>query len=129
MDLRGLFEHSQHMQEFQAGTTIFTEGTPGDVVYVIMDGEIEVLVQDKLLDVLGPGDILGEMALIDSQSRSATALARTACRMAVVDERRFLYMVQQTPLFSLHVMRVLAQRLRRTLEIVERGQAARPSPA
>lgn len=129
MDLRGLFEHSQHMQEFQAGTTIFTEGTPGDVVYVIMDGEVEVLVRNKLLDVLRPGDILGEMALIDAQSRSATAMAKTACRMAVIDEKRFLYMVQQTPLFSLHVMRVLVQRLRQTLEFLERDQAAKSSHA
>lgn len=129
MDLRGLFEHSQHMQEFQAGTTIFTEGTPGDVVYVIMDGEVEVLVRNKLLDVLRPGDILGEMALIDAQSRSATAMAKTACRMAVIDEKRFLYMVQQTPLFSLHVMRVLVQRLRQTLEFPERDQAAKSSHA
>jgi CRP/FNR family cyclic AMP-dependent transcriptional regulator len=129
MDLRGLFEHSQHTQEFQAGTTIFTEGTPGDVVYVIMDGEVEVQVQNKLLDVLRPGDILGEMALIDAQARSATAIARTACHMAVIDEKRFLYMVQQTPLFSLHVMRVLAQRLRRTLEILERNSAAKINQA
>jgi CRP-like cAMP-binding protein len=116
------------MQEFQAGTTIFMEGTPGDVVYVIMDGEVEVLARNKLLDVLRPGDILGEMALIDAQSRSATAVARTACRMAVIDEKRFLYMVQQTPLFSLHVMRVLAQRLRQTLDL-ERGQSAKSSHA
>jgi CRP-like cAMP-binding protein len=117
MNLRGLFEHSPHLQEFQAGTTIFVEGTPGDVLYVILDGEVEVLVRNKLLDVLSPGEIVGEMALIDTQARSATAVAKTACRMAVIDEKRFLYMVQQTPLFSLHVMRVLVQRLRKTLEM------------
>jgi CRP-like cAMP-binding protein len=125
MNLSGLFEHSQHIQEFQAGTTIFNEGTPGDVLYVILNGEVEVLVQTTLLEVLGPGEILGEMALIDSESRSATAVAKSACRMAVIDENRFLYMVQQTPLFALHVMRVLAHRLRRTLQIVERNVAVK----
>jgi CRP-like cAMP-binding protein len=123
MDLRGLFEHSEHVQEFHKGATIFSEGTPGDVLYVIMDGVVEVQVQNKFLEILGPGEILGEMALIDSQSRSATAIANSACRLAVIDEKRFLEMVQQTPLFSLHLMRVLAQRLRRTLEIIERGAA------
>jgi CRP/FNR family transcriptional regulator, cyclic AMP receptor protein len=117
MNLSGLFEHSEHVQEFQTGTTIFTEGTPGDVVYVILDGEVEIKVRNKHLDVLGPGEIFGEMALIDAQTRSATAVAKSPCRMAVINEKQFLYMVQQTPLFSLHVMRVLAHRLRRTLEI------------
>jgi CRP-like cAMP-binding protein len=123
MDLRGLFSNSSNIQEFQSGTTIFTEGTPGDVVYVILDGEVEVSVRGKFLDVLAPGDILGEMALIDAQSRSATAVAKTECRMAVMDEQQFVYMVEQTPLFALHVMRVLAHRLRRTLEIVQRPSA------
>jgi CRP-like cAMP-binding protein len=127
MDLRGLFEHSPHVQEFQAGATIFAEGAPGDLVYVILNGEVEVLVHNKLLDVLGAGEIVGEMALIDSRSRSATAVAKTPCRMAVVDEKRFLYMVQQTPLFALHVMRVLAHRLRRILEIAERDGALNTS--
>jgi CRP-like cAMP-binding protein len=104
---------------------IFAEGDPGDVLYVILNGEVEVLVQTTLLEVLGPGEILGEMALIDSESRSATAVAKSPCRMAVIDEKRFLYMVQQTPLFALHVMRVLVHRLRRTLEIVERNVAAK----
>lgn len=123
MDLRGLFSNSPHIQEFHSGTTIFTEGTPGAVVYVILNGEVEVSVRGKLLDVLGPGDILGEMALIDAQARSATAVAKTGCRMAMMDENQFLYMVEQTPLFAIHVMRVLAQRLRRTLEIMQRPSA------
>ena len=63
---------------------------------------------------IGPGDLLGEMALIDSKPRSASALTRSTCRIAPVGEERFLQMVQETPHFSLHVMRILADRLRRT---------------
>jgi CRP/FNR family transcriptional regulator, cyclic AMP receptor protein len=66
-----------------------------------------------VLDVAGPGDIVGEMALIDAKSRSATAQAKSDCRLAPVDERRFLFLVHEHPLFALHVMRVLADRLRR----------------
>ena len=116
MNLRTLFENRGHVQDFPAGTVIFTEGDPGDVVYVILDGEIQVLVRKEFIDVLGPGEILGEMALIDSKARSATAIAKTDCRLATIDEKRFLYMVQETPFFALHVMRVLVQRLRRTTE-------------
>jgi CRP/FNR family cyclic AMP-dependent transcriptional regulator len=117
MDLRTLFENSRHVQELQAGATLFVEGTPGDMVYVIMDGEVQVLVRNKLIDVLGPGEIVGEMALIDTTVRSATAIAKSACRLAVMDEQRFLYMVQETPFFALHVMRVLVQRLRRSMGV------------
>ena len=123
MDLRALFDDSRHIQEFPAGTTIFSEGTSGDVLYVILDGEIEVLVRNELIDILGPGEILGEMALIDSNARSATAVTRTACRLAVVDEERFLFMVQETPFFAIHVMRVLVQRLRKTMQATS-GQHA-----
>src|SRR5262245_46669390 len=113
MNLRGLFAHTDHMQEFPAGSTIFAVGTPGDVMYVIIDGEVEVWVGNAVVEVLGPGEIVGEMALIDTQARSATTVAKSACRLAPVNEHRFLFMVHEHPLFALHVMRVLATRLRR----------------
>ena len=125
MNLRTLFEHRKDFQEFPAGATVFSEGTPGDVVYVIMDGEVEVTVGNEVIDVLGPGEIVGEMALIDTHKRSATATAKSACRFAVIDEKRFLYLVQETPFFALHVMRVLVERLRRTTqEATNRHQEA-----
>src|ERR1043166_6642791 len=80
MDLRGLFKTSEKIQEFQTGTTIFSEGSSGDLVYVVLDGEVEVRVGSELIDVIRSGDIVEEMALIDSQSRSATAVARSDCR-------------------------------------------------
>ncbi len=112
MDLRGLFKNADNVKEFRAGTTIFQEGTPGDEMYIILDGDVELSVGDKILAVVGPGDIVGEMALIDLRSRSATAVAKTDCRVVPLNENRFLFLVQQTPFFSLHVMRVLAERLR-----------------
>ena len=60
-----------------------------------------------------PGGIFGELALIDSSPRSAAAVAHTDCRLAVIGERRFIFLVQQTPYFALEVMSVMAQRLRR----------------
>ena len=113
MDLRSLFARSDNVQEFQANSTIFAEGTPGDVMYVVLDGKVELRVRDEVLEVAGPGDIVGEMALIDVKPRSATARAISDCHLAPVDELRFLYLVHDTPLFALHVMRVLADRLRR----------------
>ena len=97
---------------FSAGQHIFTAGQPGDTMYVVKEGEVEVLVNGKVVDTLGPGGILGEMALIDKQPRSATAVAKTDCKLVSVDEQRFQRLVKQTPHFAIQVMRVMAQRLR-----------------
>jgi CRP-like cAMP-binding protein len=113
MDLRGLFADSNNVQVFQANATIFAEGSPGDVMYVVIEGEVELRVRRDVLEVAGPGAIIGEMALIDDLPRSATAQAKSECRLAPVDERRFLFLVHEHPLFALHVMRVLTERLRR----------------
>ena len=113
MNLRSLFNRSEDVQEFPAGTIIFSEGTPADVMYVVIDGEVEIRFGGELIEVIAPGDIVGEMALIDAKPRSGTAVAKSDCRLAPVDEKRFQFMVQQTPFFSLHVMRLLVDRLRR----------------
>lgn len=113
MNVRSMFEHAEGVQEFQAGATIFAEGTSGDLMYVVLDGELEIRTGSGFVDAIGPGDIVGEMALIDSEPRSATLVAKSDCRIVPVDKRRFLFMVQETPFFALHVMRVLADRLRK----------------
>lgn len=118
MDLLALFAKTEDTKRFTAGSWLFHEGTPGDVMYVLLEGEVDVSVRGETVTLAGPGDILGEMALIDSKARSASANAKTDCRVAVVDESRFLSMVQQTPEFSLHVMRVLAHRLRNMVWLI-----------
>lgn len=113
MDLRNLFRNDDNVVEVAAGSILFSEGDPGDVMYVVLDGQIEVQIGGQSVDLVEPGDILGELALIDDEPRSATAIATKDARLVQVDERKFLFMVQQTPFFSLQVMRVLAARLRR----------------
>jgi CRP-like cAMP-binding protein len=54
---------------------------------------------------------MGEMAIVGSHKRTATAVAKTPCRLAPVTERRFVLLVQETPYFALHVMKVLADRI------------------
>lgn len=114
MDLLELFKDADDVRDIEDGSVIFDEETPGDVMYVILEGEVDIFANGVLVETLGPGDLLGEMALIDSKPRSASALTRSACRIAPVGEERFLEMVQGRPEFSLHVMRILADRLRRT---------------
>jgi len=97
---------------FTTGQEIFAEGQPGDVMFIVKEGEVDVIVHGKVVETVGPGGILGEMALIDHHPRSATAIAKTDCQLVSIDERRFQFLVQQTPYFAIEVMRVLANRLR-----------------
>jgi len=82
-------------------------------MYIVTDGEVQILAGSTVMETAGPGSIFGEMALIDDEPRIASVVAKTDCRVVAVDRRRFLYMVQETPNFALAVMKVLADRLRR----------------
>ena len=108
-----LFRNATDVKTFTAGQIIFKEGQPGDVMYVVIEGTINILVHDKVINIIGPGGILGEMALLDNEPRSTTAIANTDCKLAPVDQRRFTFLVQQTPYFAIQVMQTMAERLRR----------------
>jgi CRP/FNR family cyclic AMP-dependent transcriptional regulator len=111
MDIKNLFKHAEEREKYSSGDVIFKAGDPAQHMYVVLDGEIEVRVGDRVLNTLKEGELLGEMALIGDHKRSATAIAKTDCTLAPINERRFIFMVQQTPFFALHVMRVIADRL------------------
>jgi CRP/FNR family cyclic AMP-dependent transcriptional regulator len=98
---------------FRAGQKIFSEGDPGELMYVVRQGQVELHVNGQLVDALGPGGVLGEMALIEHAPRTATATAKTDCTLVPIPEKRFMFMVQQTPHFALQIMKVIAERLRR----------------
>jgi len=116
MNLLKMFTDAPDIKEFSAGETILEEGISGDVMYVVMEGKVDIRVNEFSIEKVVPGEIVGEMALIDSRARSANVVALTRCRLAPVTEKQFLFMVQRTPLFSLHVMRVLADRIRKINE-------------
>ena len=99
-------------KDYTAGQTIFKEGDPGTEFYVIQRGKIEIRTGNRLLETLGENEIFGEMALIDSSLRSASAVAETDATVAPITEKQYLFLVRHTPFFALKVMRVLAQRLR-----------------
>ncbi len=98
--------------DYAAGQTIFTEGDPGTEFYVIQRGKVDIRTGNRLLETLGENEIFGEMALINSSPRSATAIAQTDATVAPITEKQYLFLVRHTPFFALKVMRVLAQRLR-----------------
>ena len=108
-----LFRHDPIFIKVPAGERLFSEGDRGDLMYVLIRGEVEVTMGGLSIEVCHAGDILGEMAVIDDSPRSATVVARTDCEFAEIDKKRFQFLVDESPRFAIDVMRVMARRLRR----------------
>jgi CRP-like cAMP-binding protein len=111
-----LFQHAKDFVTFKAGAKIFEAGQPGEYMYAVVEGEVDIVAGGRVLETTAAGGIVGEMALIDRSARSASAIARSDCKLVPVDAKRFEYMVQQTPFFALQVMRIMTERLRRWTE-------------
>jgi CRP/FNR family cyclic AMP-dependent transcriptional regulator len=111
------FHDVESVRTVAAGETIFEEGDPGDVMYGVQEGTVDILFDGQVIETVGPGGIFGEMALIDREPRCATVVAKTDCRLAAVDESNFLFKTQHNPIFALFVMQVIARRLRRETRI------------
>lgn len=110
------FQNSANTRSFAAGEIIIRAGDTGDVMYGIQSGEVEIRVNDTVMETVGAGGIVGEMALISNAPRCATVVAKTDCTLVPVNKTLFLYLVQETPNFALRVMEVMADRLRHTNE-------------
>ena len=99
MNLANIFKSAKDAKDYPAGKTIFAQGDPSDVMYVVLEGDLDLLRGGQSLGTVSAGAIVGEMALIDKNApRSATIIAKTDCRLAPIDEKRFEWMVAQTPL-------------------------------
>ena len=116
MKLPNIFEKEVVPVSFPAGTVIFREGGLGDSMYVVKSGEVGIYIHDRLVETVGVDGFFGEVVLLDHISRSGTAIAKTDCTLIPINERHFLFMVEETPFFALQVMRVMAARLRRQNE-------------
>ena len=88
-------------------------------MYVVMKGNVTISLKDKLLATVGPGEIFGEMALINSDMRSATVTAMTDCELALIDQSSFDSLLRHVPDFTVHVMNVLATRLKTAYDMIE----------
>jgi CRP/FNR family transcriptional regulator, cyclic AMP receptor protein len=107
-----IFQHAKDVTDFEPGQVVFKEGEPGDLMYAVVSGTVDITRDGRVIETVGAGGIIGELALVDHSLRGATATASTAARLAPVDDRRFTFLVQEHPTFALQVMKVMAERLR-----------------
>ena len=112
MNVVKLFRDWDAREEYKAGDVIFSEREPAEVMYVILEGEVDLTLQGAALGTEGQGGIIGEMAVIDAGTRSATATAASEVKLARIDRDQFRKLVQKNPKFSLHAMTAFANRLR-----------------
>ncbi|WP_412478937.1 Crp/Fnr family transcriptional regulator [Azonexus sp. IMCC34839] len=113
-----LFAHNPTIVNVPAGEALFREGEEGRMMYVLTTGSAEVIVNNRVVETLQHGSIVGEIGIVLPGPRSATVVATTDCEFVAVDEKRFQFLVQQTPFFATQVMRVMAERLRNINQMV-----------
>jgi CRP-like cAMP-binding protein len=114
---------ARHMQvvAVPAGTALMHEGDLGDAFYVVLDGRAVMATGGHEVGALGPGDHVGELALLDPAPRIATVTATVDTTVGVVDARTFAAMVRDVPALTGKLLAALARRLRqRDLEAVLR---------
>jgi hypothetical protein len=119
---------SRFLVEFAAGGTIVEEGKTGAEMFIIEDGEVDILRTyagtEKVLSTLGPGDFFGEMSVLENRPRSATARARTACRLLPIDASTLDALLREHPEIAVRMLRKLSGRVRRYEEEEERAVKA-----
>jgi uncharacterized membrane protein len=112
------------LRPLTAGTTLFQAGEPGDSLFVVRSGEMELFIKDTagqkiVLTVAGPGEIFGELALLDRGARTATALALTDTELLELDREDLLLLFQRTPAAALRLLAAVGHMTRKADELLK----------
>jgi CRP/FNR family cyclic AMP-dependent transcriptional regulator len=123
---------------YKKGKVIFKQNSSGNEMYIVSSGKVKLYAdaesgQRTVLATLKPGDHFGEMSLVDSSPRSATAIAEEDnTRLVVLDKAKFMYLISQQPEFAFAIMETLCQRIRNANLQLAQSQAkgkTRSAPA
>lgn len=113
-DIVQLFQTHGSVKTFNPGEIIFNEGDQERIIYGVIEGTVAMQVQGKMIETIEKGDVFGIGAVVHSDHlRTSTAIAKTDCILASLDQEHFLFAVQETPLFGLEVLRSYSDRFRR----------------
>ncbi|HZP92733.1 MAG TPA: cyclic nucleotide-binding domain-containing protein [Burkholderiales bacterium] len=111
---RTCFETLGKAESLAQGATVFAENDAGDRMYLLLEGEVSLIHGKKTIDIVKAGEIFGELAAITRRPRTATAVARSLCRLISIDAGQFQLAIQATPEFALMLMSIMINRLRLT---------------
>jgi CRP-like cAMP-binding protein len=109
-------QHQATIREYDSGQSVFRVGDPGDYLAVVLSGCVAIRKSGVVISMIEHGGMFGEMGIIDGKPRSADAEATSHSRIAEIREGQFISLIEATPHFSLAVMRILTERLRRNIE-------------
>jgi CRP-like cAMP-binding protein len=113
-DVIDLFFNHLKTKTVKAGEVIFSRGEKGELMFALMEGEVELKIGDRVVETINQHDIFGEGALVQpDHSRCTTAVAKTDCKLAALNQERFMFLLQETPLFAIEVVRSFSSRLRK----------------
>lgn len=112
------------IRRFATDQRIFAKGEPGDCLYAILRGKVAVQTESEdakvmFLNILGAGDVFGEIAMLDGGERTATVSAQEPCELLRVDRRDFMPFLEQRPDLCIRLMAVLCERVRWTSALIE----------
>jgi len=127
MNPADLFRHEKETLNLAAGDVLFRAGDAAKDMYVVIEGLLEIRVGDKVVESASAGAMLGEMALIDDSTRTATVVAMAPSKLVPINLRRFHFLVQQNPFFASQVMKVMVERIRQMNQRLTSLSAAAPS--
>ena len=118
-----LCRYAKH-STLKRGATIFSKGDPGISLFAVISGTVKISIsspdgRNAILNLIGAGEIFGEIALLDGSARSADAIANTACELFTIDRREFIPFVRSQPALAMKFIELLCARLRWTSDQVE----------
>jgi CRP-like cAMP-binding protein len=114
LDFRVFAREACPVIDVQAGTAVFQLGQPGAAMYVILSGRIDMVNGDRVIESLGAQEAFGMMSLIDTLPRTATAQVTEDAQLAVIDRKKYQFMLHELPSFAIFLIQTLANRVRST---------------
>ncbi|HEX2998375.1 MAG TPA: Crp/Fnr family transcriptional regulator [Anaerolineales bacterium] len=115
--------HRAHRRVFEAGRNVMTIEQPGEAVYIILYGTVKIHIEqgerDVIVSILGEGDLLGEMSLIDSVGRSASAVTLESSLMLWMDKDTFNYILDNFNPVARNLVRILSARVRLLDQLIQ----------
>jgi CRP-like cAMP-binding protein len=108
-----LFDKDQQAEALPAETPVFREGDAGNDMFAVLEGTVDLIVRGQIVETVETGGVFGEMGLVEDRPRAASAIVKSDARLVRIDRKRFMFLVQQNPFFSLQLMTAMAERLRR----------------